>query len=151
MRLITVLGNNGAGRRAILQAVAKQQGITGEDDLEELYSGKSSVKLNAPRYIRQAMIDVGLESVLAPVHVLTFAEPEHILLSDENWKDLQFEVALDSGSVVHVCSMDDVPGYRLGESPGSRRGQAFLMGDGGLIPNLGQSQLNLSHNCWPKS
>ena len=36
MRLITVLGNNGAGRRAILQAVAKQQGITDEDDLEEL-------------------------------------------------------------------------------------------------------------------
>ena len=144
MRLITVLGNNGAGRRAILQAVAKQQGITGEDDLEELYSGKSSVKLKAPRYIRQAMIDVGLESVLAPVHVLTFAEPENILLSDENWKDIEFEVALDSGSVVHVCSMDDVPGYQLGESPGSRRGQEFLMGDGGLIPNLGQSQLNLS-------
>ena len=40
--------------------------------------------------------------------------------------------------------MDDVPGYRVGESPGSRRGQEFLMGDGGLIPNLGQSQLNLS-------
>ena len=90
------------------------------------------------------MIDVGLESVLAPVHVLTFAEPEHILLSDENWKDLEFEVALDSGSVVHVCSMDDLPGYRLGELPGSRRGQEFLMGDGGTIPNLGQSQLNLS-------
>ena len=90
------------------------------------------------------MIDVGLVSVLYPVHVLTFAEPEHILLGDENWKDLGFEVALDSGSVVHVCSMDDVPGYRLGESPGSRRGQEFLMGDGGFIPNLGQSQLNLS-------
>ena len=83
MRLITVLGSNGAGRRAILQAVAKRQGITGEDDLEELYSGESSVKLKAPRHIRQAMIDVGLESVLAPVHVLTFAEPEHILLSDD--------------------------------------------------------------------
>ena len=71
-------------------------------------------------------------------------EPEHILLGDENWKDLEFEVALDSVSVVHVCSMDDVPGYRLGESPGSRRGQEFLIGDGGTIPNLGQSQLHLS-------
>ena len=88
------------------------------------------------------MIDVGLESVLAPVHMLTFVEPEQILLSDESWKDIEFEVALDSGSVVHVCSMDDVPGYRLGGSPGSRRGQEFLMGDGGLIPNLGQSHLS---------
>ena len=41
-------------------------------------------------------------------------------------------------------SVDDVPGYRVGESPGSRRGQEFLMCDGGLIPMLGQSQLNLS-------
>ena len=90
------------------------------------------------------MIDVGLESALVPVHMLAFAEPEQILLSDEAWTDLEFEVALDSGSVVRVCSVDDVPGYRVGESPGSRRGQEFLMNDGSLIPNLGQSQLNLS-------
>ena len=90
------------------------------------------------------MIDVGLESSLAPVLMLTFAEPEQTLLSDESWKDIEFEVALDSGIVVHFCFMDDVPGYQLGESPGSRRGQDFLMGDGGPIPNLGQSQLNLS-------
>ena len=81
------------------------------------------------------MIDVGLESTLASVSMLVFAEPEQILLSDEAWKDIEFEVALDSDSVVHVCSMDDVPAYRLGESPGSRRGQEFLMGDGDLIPN----------------
>ena len=112
--------------------------IAGEDDLERLYSGESSVKLKAPRHIRQAMIDVGLESVLAPVHMLTVAEPEQILLSDETWKDIEFEVILDSGSVVHVCSMDDVPRYRLGESSGSRRRQEFFMGDGGLIPNLGR-------------
>ena len=60
------------------------------------------------------------------------------------WEDLEFEVALDSGSVVHVCSMEDIPGYRVSESAGSRRGQEFLMGDGGTIPNLGESQLNLS-------
>ena len=45
---------------------------------------------------------------------------------------------------MHVCSLEDCPGYRLGESPGSRRRQEFLMGDGGTIPNLGQSQLNLA-------
>ena len=65
-------------------------------------------------------------------------------MNGEKWTDIEFEVALDSGSVVHVCSPEDVPGYRTSESPGSRRGQEFLMGDGGTIPNLGQSQLNLS-------
>ena len=65
-------------------------------------------------------------------------------VSEEAWQDMEFEVALDSGSVVHVCSLDDCRGYKLGESPGSRRGQEFLMGDGGTIPNLGQSKLNLT-------
>ena len=62
---------------------------------------------------------------------------------DSPWKDIEFEVALDSGSVVHVCAPDDCPGYRTEDSPGSRRGQEFFVGDGGTIPNLGQSQLNL--------
>ena len=60
------------------------------------------------------------------------------------WEDIEFEVALDSGSVVHVCGPSDCPGYLLQESPGSRRGQKFQMGDGGEINNLGQKQLNLS-------
>ena len=59
-------------------------------------------------------------------------------------RDLEFEVALDLGSVVHVCSVDDCPAYQLGESAGCRRGQEFLMGDGGTIPNMGQSEVNLS-------
>ena len=109
MRSITALSSNGVGSRAIIKAVAGQHGITGDDDVERLYSGLSEVKLKAPKYVRQAVIDVGLESALAPVNMLTFAEPEQILLSDEAWKDLEFEVALDSGSVVHVCSVDDVP------------------------------------------
>ena len=57
-----------------------------------------------------------------------------------------FEVALDSGSIVHVCALSDCPGYRLGESLGSKRKQVFMMGDGGEIPNLGETQLNLSDN-----
>ena len=80
--------------------------------------------------------------MLAPVNILTAVEPEQILLN-EAWKDIEFEVALDSGSVVHVCSIDDCPGYVLADSPGSRRGQEFLMGDGGTLPNMGQSKLNL--------
>ena len=53
-------------------------------------------------------------------------------------------MALDSGSVVHVCANENAPGYTLDESMGSKRGQNFLMGDGGKVPNQGQKALNLS-------
>ena len=65
-------------------------------------------------------------------------------MTGDAWADIEFEVALDSGAVVHVCSLEDCPGYQLDESPGSKAGQKFLMGDGGTIPNLGQKRLNLS-------
>ena len=83
---------------------------------------------------------------MAPLHLITAVNPGHseILVSEDAWQDIEFEVALDSGSVVHVCSVTDCAGYNTRESPGSRCGQKFLMGDGGEIPNLGQSQLNLS-------
>ena len=59
MRLITALGSNGAGRRAIIKAVAGQQGITEDDDLERLYARRTEVKVKSPRHVRQAIIDVG--------------------------------------------------------------------------------------------
>ena len=65
-------------------------------------------------------------------------------MAGDSWQDLEFEVALDSGVVVHMCSVEDCPGYALHESPESKAGQKFLMGDGGSIKNLGQKTLNLS-------
>ena len=44
------------------------------------------------------------------------AEP--LLLAGDSWSDLEIEVALDSSAVVHVCSLEDCPGYSLEESPG---------------------------------
>ena len=65
-----------------------------------------------------------------------------ILIANEDWDDLEFDVALDSGAVIHVCSLNDCLGYELEESPGSTRGQVCILGDGGTIPNLGQKSLN---------
>ena len=65
---------------------------------------------------------------------------------NETWEDLDFEVALDTGSVVHVCAPADCPRCLLQESPGSRQNSEFSMDDGGTIPNLGQKQLNLADN-----
>ena len=145
MKIINILGQSGSGRRAVIQAIAKTQGIEDDEELEQLYSGKSQKKLMVPTSLREVMRDIGLGDMLTPLHMLEVVETQQqILMSGDAWRDLEFEVALDSGSVVHVCSRDDCPGYMLAESPGSRRGQEFLMGDGGTIPNQGQSKLNLT-------
>ena len=129
-----------------MKAVVAKLGIVDEDQLELLYSGSPDVKLKVPNALRRMMEDVGLGSAFAPVNILTVADPQEILVNTAVREDIEFEVAFDSGSVVHVCAPSDIPGYMLGESACSRRGQEFLMGDGGTIPNLGESRLNLSDN-----
>ena len=80
------------------------------------------------------------------MHVFESEDIECLLNGEQDdgqWRDVEFEVALDSGSIVNVCHPDDVPGYVLQESPGSRRGQNFVVGDGGKLKNMGQMALNL--------
>ena len=121
-KLIETLGKCGSGRRAIVKAIAERQGIIDEDQLESLYAGSSDVKLKVPSHLRPVLREIGLGSVLAEVNILTSSDPQEILVNTAVWEDLEFEVALDSGSVVHVCAPADIPGYRVGESAGSRRG-----------------------------
>ena len=114
-KLIQALGASGsAGRRAILVAVAQKQGITAEEDIDALMNGESEVKLQVPASLRSTLSEVGLGRLLAPINVLTIAEDPQQILLNETWKDIEFEVALDSGSVVHVCAPVDVPGYDRG-------------------------------------
>ena len=55
-------------------------------------------------------------------------EDVEILVNEQQaWEDVEFEVALDSGSIVNVCHPDDCPGYHIGESAGSRAGQHFVL------------------------
>ena len=132
---------------AILKAVAERQGIVGSEELEKLISGNARPedRLKVPSHLRGAMCEIGLHQAIVPINVITTIEKDgaSLLVADESWTDLEFEVALDSGAVIHVCSTDDCPGYLLEESAGSKRGQHFLMGDGGEIPNLGEKKLNL--------
>ena len=53
--LINALGERGAGRRAILRAVATRQGIDDEDDIEDLLHGGSERKLKVPPGLREAL------------------------------------------------------------------------------------------------
>ena len=60
------------------------------------------------------------------------------------WVDVDIEVALDSGCCDHVMDTEQcAPGYEVHESEGSRRGAAFLVGNGERIPNEGEVHLNL--------
>ena len=144
MKIIASLGESGAGRRAILRAVAARQGIESDEEIEGMLDGKTESKIDVPVGLRGAFHSIGLGHAMSPVNLITSRDKESILVATNGqWEDLEFEVALDSGSVVHVCGPGDCPGYVLQESPGSKRGQEFAMGDGGVIPNLGQKQLNL--------
>ena len=61
---------------------------------------------------------------MAPINLMmTVEKGGQVPMSNDAWEDIEFQVALDSGSVVHVCAPDDCPGYMLQESPGSKRGQ----------------------------
>ena len=81
---------------------------------------------------------------MASVSLCELDSAAEVLVNEETvWEEVEFEVALDSGSVVHVCAMTDTPGYSLQPSPGSKRGQNFMMGDGGKVPNQGQVALNM--------
>lgn len=103
--------------------------------------------MDAPPGLREALGSIGLGQALAPINLMMTREKESILAAtNDAWEDQEFEVALDSGSVVHVCAPADCPGYLLQESPGSGRGQEFLMGDDGTIANLGQKQLYLAES-----
>ena len=92
---------------------------------------------DSPRLTKHAMIQI-IEGIVEDGEVLVNSAGK------EEWTEVEFEVALDSGSIVHICSEEDAPGYILQESAGSKRGQTFVVGDGGVMANLGEMELNLS-------
>ena len=106
-------------QRSIMRILARECGADTEDEIRTMLASANLVET----------VDIG---------------GDEILLNGDAWEDVEFEVALDSGAVVHVCAEEDAPGYALEESPGSKRGQHFLMGDGGKVPNQGQKSLNLA-------
>ena len=100
---IDVLGQTGAGKRAVVKALAAKQGIEDDSELERLYSGSSEQKLVVPRGMRGTLRSIGMGYILAPLNLITAVEPQHILVN-ETRRDLEFEVAIDSGAVAHVLT-----------------------------------------------
>ena len=145
IRLIAAFGSKDSGRRAILSAMAAKQGVSSDHEIDDLLSGTAERRLQVPTYLRNVLSDIGLGDVIAPLNFFELVGcVSPLLLASDSWSDLEFEVALDSGAVVHVCSLEGCPGYSLEESPGSRSDQRFLMEDSVTIANLGQKSLNLT-------
>ena len=70
--------------------------------------------------LAEALGSIGLGRAFVPINFMMTREKISILAAtNETWEDLEFEVALYSGSVVHVCAPADCPGYLLQEPPGS--------------------------------
>ena len=54
----------------------------------------------------------------------------------EDWKGVELEVVLDSGCSKNVMPADCAPGYRVRQTPESRLGHNFIVGNGERVPNL---------------
>ena len=68
-----------------------------------------------------------------------------MLMPLEHWVDAEIDLTLDSGCCEHVLGIHDAPGYAafIEQSPGSKRGQWFVVGNGDRVPNDGQVFLNM--------
>ena len=132
-------------QRAVLQAVASLCGIDAAE-LDPLIDGTCERKIEAPQPIRVLLTELDLKHTLAPVNLFEFGAWTGEVMANEamKWEDLEIEVALDSGSVVHVISEGDTPCYALDSSPAARQCNEFIVGDGGTMKNHGQKKLNLS-------
>ena len=60
------------------------------------------------------------------------------------WQDRELEITLDSGACENVIDSEEAPGYLITESVWRRRGQNFVVGDGGRLPNECQVDLVMS-------
>jgi hypothetical protein len=80
----------------------------------------------------------------AECHVMTTDDEDPECLSMD-WVDTEIEICLDSGCCEHVMDLGDAPGYStfFTESPGSKRQQQFIVGNGARVPNEGQLLLNM--------
>ena len=72
---------------------------------------------------------------------------EDVLIGGHSeWQDYDIQMTLDSGCCRHVLPADAAAGYEVADSPLSRRGAGFVVGNGASIPNEGQVSLNLEAN-----
>ena len=63
--------------------------------------------------------------------------------TNNEFLDVEIEIAADSGASEHVAADTDAPTYKVEESAGSRSGQHFVGAGGHRMANRGQMKLNM--------
>ena len=68
------------------------------------------------------MCEIRLHTALAPINVMTLLEDDAVFTADlgGQWSDMEFEVALDSGAVIRVCSPADLSRLQAGGVAGEQ-------------------------------
>jgi len=74
----------------------------------------------------------------------TNEDGDELNMGDEEWQEIDLTLTADSGAGNHVLSAEDIPGYSIVSSAGSRAGRGFIGVDGARIDNEGEAELNLA-------
>jgi hypothetical protein len=70
-------------------------------------------------------------------------EDEVAAVNEEPFTEIDITFAGDSGCADHIANSNDLPGYGVKPSAGSRAGKGWVAADGMRIPNEGEADLNL--------
>ena len=121
----------------MVEAYQSSAGSKDDDDNKDDAREKDSVKED-PR----------LNEYENEYEILNFLDAEDAELNttetDNNeFLDVEIEVAADSGASEHVAADTDAPTYQVEESAGSRSGQHFVGAGGHRMANRGQMKLNM--------
>ena len=98
-------------------------------------TGKKRRRREAKRALCQAYNEVD--------DLMLLDEESEDLCTAEDYDYVMIEGILDSGSVTHVANPDDMLGYEVKESAGSRKGQVYSGAGGEKIKNLGEMDLRM--------
>ena len=85
-KLIEALGENDAGKMAILKAVSERHGVVDKEKLRRLASDEASdgERLHIPGHLRGALCEIGLHCAIAPVNVKETVETQVLLIANED-------------------------------------------------------------------
>ena len=72
-----------------------------------------------------------------------YDDTQAMAANEEDFQEVDIVCAGDSACTDHIANEQDIPGYPIHESPGSRAGKGWVAADGMRIPNQGEADLNL--------
>ena len=107
------------------------------DLIDKLADAGGVVDASAHRHYTGEVVDAAAHSGL--LSLMESENSRQILVNDEDWVDVEFEVALDSGSTDNACHPGDAPGYLVESSRESRAGQNLLWATARRFRTTGKS------------